>query len=342
MPMKAKPAKKAAPKINPRIAAMNAAKAAKRAQAARTTAQEEVGPNYGGDYGDASTPIERRRTGTQPNNRAKSAVERAEARMQAQGRRSVAQSPGMDVAFNADEALEDFYNDIPGEAGTVEGEDDDYTVEEYPSDDDLLEAQQKLSTLSAKRKQQGNTLPRGARMAPIGRGEQPRGVRRQPMRNEYGRVVARSRDGRLITRTSSIGGQDKFDVPINMIPDGWSYQWIAVSITGKPVNNTGMFANGWEPVPAKRHDGFFMATGADGPIVVDDQMLCERPIELTLEARAEEIAAAKNLLKTQNDQFKPHLPGARANRGTGLRVRRSLEQLPGDIGRPNLPIDAGF
>lgn len=340
MPMKAKPGKKApAPKVNPRIAAMNAARAAKAAKAKRTTAQEEVG-NYEDGYGDAQQRIERRRIGTQPNNRAKSAVERAEARMQAAGRGPIAQSPGMDVSYDADEVLEDFYENANAPLSFEDGALDD-GEEFYVSDDDLAAAQRLISEQSAKRKK-GNAIPRGARMAPIGRTEQGRGVRRQTMRNEHGRVVARSRDGRLITRTSSIGGQDKFDVPIDFIPDGWSYQWIATSVHGKPVNNTGMFANGWEAVPAVRHDGFFMASGADGPIIVDDLMLCERPIELTLEARAEEIAAAKNLLKTQNNQFKPQLPGARGNRGTGLRVKRSIEALPGDIGRPNLPMGGDF
>ena len=117
-------------------------------------------------------------------------------------------------------------------------------------------------------------------------------------------------------------------MPIHLIPDGWSYQWIAVAVHGKNMNNNAMLANGWEAVPAKRHDGLFMGKGHDGPIIVEDQMLCERRIELTLEARAEEVAAAKALIKTQNDQFRPRLPDARNRRGTGLRVKRSVEGLP--------------
>jgi hypothetical protein len=325
---------KAKPKINPQIARMNAARAAK-AKQRQTTGQDEV-QNYGDAYGDASQPLERRRTGTQPNNRATSAVERAEARAVNARHPKLRQSPGMDVPYDADDQLQNFYDEVEpdDELSLGEGE------EVYPSEDELAEAQQKMSETIARRNSGGDVrLPKGARMAPIGRGEKGRGIERQATmrRNaQTGRIMFAMRDGRMISRTGSTGGMDKFDVPISFIPDGWSYQWIAVSVTGKPVNNTGMFAAGWEPVPAERHEGFFMPKGADGPIVIDDLMLCERRIEATLEARAEEISAAKSLLRTQNDQFKPALPGARSGRGAALRVKRELERMPDDIGRPAL------
>ena len=114
-----------------------------------------------------------------------------------------------------------------------------------------------------------------------------------------------------------------------------------IGSAAKPINNNGMFANGWEPVPASRHDGVYMEKGHDGPIIVDQMMLVERRVELTLEARAEEIAAAKGLLRTQNEQFQPRMPGARAHQETRLRARRTIERMPGDIGRPDLQVDDG-
>lgn len=334
MPMKAKT------KVNPRIAAMNAARAAKKAAAQapapkkRVTAQEEV-KDYGNAYGDASGPIERRRTGTQPNSRAKSAVERAQERLETR-RSAPAQPPGMDVGYDADAELEDFYEE--DDVDTFDPDDE----EVFPTEDELEDAQERMSAAIAKRNSKAGGT-RGARMAPIGRAETGRGLQRQPIRrNGQGRIMVMDRAGRMISRTGNNGGTDRFDVPVSMIPDGWSYQWIAVSVTGKPVNNTGMFQNGWEAVPAKRHDGVFMEKGHEGSIIIDDQMLCERRIELTLEARAEEIAAAKSLLRTQNDQFKPRLPDARNRRGTGLRVKRSIERLPDDIGRPDLRPDTGY
>jgi len=291
--------------VNPRIAAMNAARAKKRSPAPKPepaqTAQNEMGDRYASDYGDATRPLEQRRTGTQPNNRARSAVERAEARLAAaRDTRVHRQSPGMDVAFNADEELEEFYAEEEEE-------------------------------------------PRNARMAPIGRQEpEDRGYSRQALRrNEQGRVVVESRDGRMISRTAFGNNGDKFDVPLEWIPDGWTYQWIAESVLGQGLNNQGFFNNGWERVPALRHDGIYMETGHKGPIIVDGQMLCERRVELTLEARAEEVAAAKGLLRTQNEQFQPRLPGARRHYGAKMQARRVLERLPDDIGRPSLHVDDG-
>lgn len=335
MPMKRKAAKKAPLKAK--------AGAVKSASHVQQTAQEEVG-NYGQNYGDATRPIETRRVGTQPNNRAKNAVERAQERMDAmRGNGRAKARPGAEAPYDADErpglgAVDDGYEDEISDEIEETGPGDEY----YPSEDEVAQAQEKMSKLIAKRNGGKKHLPHGARMAPIGHPEESRGPRREAVRyNEYGRALVKMRDGRIISRTSSTGGQDKFDVPVDFIPDGWSYQWIAVAVNGKPVNNTGMFANGWEPVPALRHDGFFMAKGEKGAIIVDDLMLCERRVELTMEARAEEVAAAKSLLRTQNDQFKPQLPEARNRRGTGLRVKRTYERMPGDLRRPNLHVDDG-
>ena len=325
MPMKKKP-------INPQVELMNKARLAKMAkareakapeEAARkaarekeiadwnaqraaktTTAQAEVQPNYATDYGDAEKPLEQRRVGTRPNDRARSAVERAEARVAAARHPAQRQMPGMDIGYNAD-------NELNLASESMDGE--EYEEPNYP------------------------------RMAPVGRSETgERGIERTPIRrNEYGRIMVLNRQNRMISRTNWGNGLDKFDVPLSFIPDGWSYQWIAESIYGKPMNNNGMFSNGWEQVPARRHDGVYMERGHQGPIIVDGMMLVERRVELTLEARAEEVAAAKGLLRTQNEQFQPRLPGARGHDQTRLRARRTIERMPGDIGRPDLRVDDG-
>lgn len=336
MPVKKKP-------ISPQIAAMNAARMAKQAaareakrpemearkaarekeiaewQAQRAaqaagpaqpapTAQDEVAESYGRDYGDASAPLEQRRVGTRPNDRARSAVERAEARLSAARHPTQRQMPGMDIPYNADEELQQYYSDGSG----------DQEIEEYEQ-------------------------PSYPRMAPVGRSESGgRGMERMPIRrNEFGRIMVLNRQNRMVSRTNWGHGSDKFDVPLHWIPEGWTYQWLAVDIYGKPMNNNGMFANGWEQVPARRHDGAFMERGHQGPIVLEGMMLVERRVELTMEARGEELAAAKGLLRTQNEQFQPRMPGARAHDQTRLRVRRTLERMPGDIGRPELRVDDG-
>jgi hypothetical protein len=168
-----------------------------------------------------------------------------------------------------------------------------------------------------------------------------------------GRVAVQGRDGKMITRRVT-NVEDKFYVAKEDIPEGWSYQWIALSVEGEPQRRTvaSFRMGGWEEVLMDRYPGRYGPTHTkDGKvnkehIVVDELGLYERPIELTEEARGEEIAAARSLIKTRNDQFVPRLPDARSQRlrGTGLQARRSLEPMPSDVGRPGyeIAVDEGL
>jgi hypothetical protein len=284
-------------------------------------------PSYHGHYGDASAPLERRMPGTQPNSRAKSAVERAEERARAatpaaKRRQKTPQMPGMDIGYHADRDLDHF------RSGDLGG--------------DVLDENEEVILTKAQQRQRPRMAQVDARMAPVGRTDvSGRQTPRVPHRDRYGRVMALNRAGKLISRTS-YATTDKFEVPLSFIPDGWTYQWLSQSTVGKANNNAHFYANGWEPVPTRRHDGVFMAKGTDGPIIVDDMILVERPVELTLEARAEEVKAAKSLIRTQNEQFQPKLPGARSRRyrGTELSIKRELEEMPDDL-RPQHVIDDG-
>ncbi len=239
---------------------------------------------------------------------------------QSLGRRGPApQMPGMDIGYHADRDLVQ---------PTRPALDDD--------PDSLGDGEEVLATPEME------PAPRQARVSSIGRRTmEHRLPQRAPIRRtETGRILVQARDGRLVSRTSFTSG-DKFDVPFHFIPEGWTYQWLSQATVGKPNNNAHFYANGWEPVPAARHDGVYMMKGHDGPIIVDDMILVERRVELTLEARAEEIKAAKQLLRTQNEQFQPRLPDARRHRGTAARIKREIEPMPSDIGRPSLVVDDG-
>jgi hypothetical protein len=324
------------------MAAARAAKVAK--AAARKATEPDFDPSYGGNYGDASQMLERRRAGTQPNSRAKSAVERAEERLHANSpevrrvTRKKAQMPGMDIGYNDDRAMEierktaaAFLADMAARAA----DDDGYDPDSLGEGEEIIETEAQRRARLAQRA--------SARMSPVGRREADgsRIAPRIPARNEYGRIQAFNRAGKLISRTHN-ATSDKFDVPLHFIPDGWTYQWLSQETVGKANNNSHFFANGWEPVPAKRHDGVFTQKGYEGHIVVDGMMLVERPVQLTIEARLEELKRAKLQLKTQNEQFQPKLPGARSSRyrGTEMRVKRDLEEMPDEI-RPRLVEDDG-
>lgn len=174
-------------------------------------------------------------------------------------------------------------------------------------------------------------------------------VQRDPV---TGRVMAMGRDGKMVTRRVT-NTEDKFHIDLADIPEGWSYQWIAMEIVGAEQRHSlaSFKMGGWEPVTMDRYPGRYGPSHINGKlntthIAIDGLGLYERPRELTEEARGEEIAAARNLIRTRNEQFTPKLPDARSSRlrGTGLQARRSIEGMPADIGRPayEVDVDAGL
>jgi hypothetical protein len=81
---------------------------------------------------------------------------------------------------------------------------------------------------------------------------------------------------------------DPFHVPPEMIPQGRAYQWMHL-IHDKVYTD----GPGWAPVPASRHDGYFMPFGHFGPIEVNGLGLFEKPKFEVDQERAAQIAAAK-------------------------------------------------
>lgn len=86
---------------------------------------------------------------------------------------------------------------------------------------------------------------------------------------------------------------DPFYVPSKMVPATRSYQWMHL-IHDKALflSSDGRYCLGWSPVPAPRHDGYFMPAGHIGDIEVSGLGLFEKPkFEVDAE-RAQHVAAA--------------------------------------------------
>lgn len=158
----------------------------------------------------------------------------------------------------------------------------------------------------------------GSDEAPARRGRLPgrRSALREAPRNGF--RTYQGRDGEELSRTRK-SGLDPFFVPKNFPPEGWEYQWCATAAVGnKEVvrsQNIEFFQNGWRPVPAKRHDGFFLPKGEDGPVIVRDQMLMERPTEMCQDARAED---QRNAIQQMRDRDES-LMGGKVNIKTAMR-----------------------
>jgi hypothetical protein len=160
--------------------------------------------------------------------------------------------------------------------------------------------------------------------------EQTSAAARTPIRS--GRTEAIGRGGEVLSRKRTSSG-DIFDVPAELIPKGWKYQWCAVSVTGNTeilMDQNLMFAeNGWRPVPASRYPGRYMPAGHTGAIVRGSQMLMERPKILSDEAEAEDVRLAKQLISDRNDSLK--LSGVRKSLGDGFEMNEKYRGTGGDI-----------
>lgn len=167
--------------------------------------------------------------------------------------------------------------------------------------------------------------------------------------NVSGRVVVRGRNGEQLTRTRS-NNADFYEVPPEIIPKGWEYQWNRVSILGKPDLDASvkMYAQGWRPVEAGRHPGRWLpvSTNPKADIVVEGLRLEERPVELCEEARAEGRAASLQLVEDQKDELglRRKLPAGFTRDNSELRrverarTRRTIEAAP-DVPRPYVQVD---
>ena len=164
------------------------------------------------------------------------------------------------------------------------------------------------------------------------RREDLREERATPRAAARGRKMVVGRDGEQLSRKRTSSG-DIFEIPLELIPKGWEYQWVAISVTGNTEilldQNLMMRENGWRPVPSERYPGRFMEAGHKGPIIRGGQMLMERPKELSDEARAEDIAAARQLISDRNESLK--LSKAKAELGPGFEMGKRYRGTGGDI-----------
>jgi hypothetical protein len=92
----------------------------------------------------------------------------------------------------------------------------------------------------------------------------------------------RSRSGEIL-RFRPTGG-NQFDIPEDLMEEGYTYQWQAQSIYNEPSNDLAqMYANGWRYVTSDSRVGqFFLLPNENADCIVRGGLvLMERPAELT-------------------------------------------------------------
>ena len=185
-------------------------------------------------------------------------------------------------------------------------------MDEIEKTNDLTEVRRanmaKARAARASARQAAAAAPEDSSPADLGaaaaRTSLPRGTVRT---KSDGRIEVTGHNGEVLSRTRTQVG-DIFEIPQTMIPKGWSYQWCAVTVAGNSdmlLDQNHMFhQNGWRPVPAERYSGTLVPKGSKGNIIRGQQMLMERPMELTLEAQEEDKRNALQLMSDRNESLK--------------------------------------
>jgi len=168
---------------------------------------------------------------------------------------------------------------------------------------------------------------------------------RTPVRTETQEAEPAREPVRAKVRTrKNVGSQSRYHIPPDWIPEGMDFQWNIDTVLGKPetFQRRMMEEQGWEPVdpsqePFKHLDGRIMRAGHKGEINVDGLVLMYRPLELTLEARAEELQDARRARYVEEQKMAAGRPDGvnpnmlDPNHGSAPRqtfFRKSHERIP--------------
>ncbi len=119
----------------------------------------------------------------------------------------------------------------------------------------------------------------------------------KPIREIVSREIIDDLWGAGYTILPRVRHSDPFFVPPEMVPQGRSYQWWHLVhdrfYFDRPA---GVHISGWAPVPASRHDGYFMPAGFVGDIEVNGLGLFEKSKYEVDQEHAANAASAKKMV----------------------------------------------
>lgn len=130
------------------------------------------------------------------------------------------------------------------------------------------------------------------------------------------------------------GNIDKFEVPQAALDRfkaaGWTLEFKRHTLMGQedPSYQVALGENCWEAVTTDEIPGF-MPSGHSGAIVRDGLMLMKRPAYLTEEARQEDTAAARGMIRAKEAQLGQTPPGTmtRDHATAAPKVGKSYERM---------------
>lgn len=133
-------------------------------------------------------------------------------------------------------------------------------------------------------------------------------------------------------RSHRAGNEDKFFIPPEIIPDGYSVEWKRMETLGKGDDFylMGLEEQGWQPatIDMGKLGQIVPAEYKQKTIVRDGLMLYIRPIELTKEARQEDLEIARAQVSDRFSQLGLTPNGQAPRQVTAL--KREYERIPVD------------
>lgn len=162
---------------------------------------------------------------------------------------------------------------------------------------------------------------------------QPKVELRPPMREDDPRARAAQRAAELRGHHGdNDAGTDVFYVNLDIIPDGWTYEWKRHTIYGQedPAYQIRLANEGWTPVPVSRHPEMMPYNTNEQVIMRDGQILMECPTEIVVDRRNNDMRKARDQVRHKEQQLSGTPDGTMTRDHAQVKpnIKKSFEAMP--------------
>ena len=156
---------------------------------------------------------------------------------------------------------------------------------------------------------------------------------RPPMREDDSRAAASRRAAQLREHLGDVvDAQDDFYIPLDEIPDGWTYEWKRHTIYGQedPAYQIQLARAGWEPVPVARHPWMMPNNTSTQTILRKGMILMQCPTEIIDERRASDLRKARMQVRAKEQQIAGTPDGTMTRDDARVKpnIKKSYEAMP--------------
>lgn len=146
------------------------------------------------------------------------------------------------------------------------------------------------------------------------------------------RARAAQRAKELRGHSEIIDAADDFYVDLDVIPDGWTYEWKRHTVYGQedPAYQIQLARAGWTAVPASRHPSMMPHDSSSEVILRKGMILMECPTEIVEERRRADLMAARQQVRHKEAQLAGTPEGTltRDHAQARPKINKSYEAMP--------------